>query len=164
MYHLWTQNALHVAANRSTRTGVIDKKYRSRYIEQLTDFGSFLALFINSTLHEFFYRPCRVLANRILSRGLAPSGIWPRKRIACGMDGKRARAHCETNNNGSANTQLHLDRATTLRSAPERNLVFASRPPSREKNDRLRETSPDTSVNRLGKRKIFLRASRLHFN
>lgn len=58
-------------------------------------------------------------------------------------------ARGETNNNGSANTQLRrgISLATALRRGPERNLVFASRTATARKNDRPRGASFNTSVN-----------------
>lgn len=143
MYHLWTQNVLHVAANRSTRcTGVIDKKLRSRYIERLTDFGSFLALLINSTLHKFFIVHAACMdTDRALSRGLAPSGT-PRRRIACGRE-TRARTRGELITTAPQTRNY----TSTARHKPRYHITKCTRTKSRfhiaRKNDWPRETSPD---------------------
>lgn len=116
-----------------------DKKFRSRYIARLT--GS------PRQLHppRVSYCPCRALADR---PHLAVSGIRLRRKIACG------RAHGETNNNGSANTQLprrHEPRYH-ITTCPRTKSRFRLAAAAARKNDRPRETNSDTSVNRLGRR------------
>jgi len=78
-------------------------------ISRVTGFGSFLASPCQLHPLRFSYCPRRVLVDRAISRGLASSEDWPRRRLR--VDGERTRARCETNNNGSTNTQLRLDGA-----------------------------------------------------
>lgn len=142
---------------------MIDKKFRSRYIKRLTDFGSFFALLISSTLRGFLIvhaaRSGPISRSRSLRRDPAPEEdcVWTgNARVV-----KLITTAPQTRNYVS-----------TVRHEPRYRITKCPRTKSRfriaaavaRKNDRPRETSSDTSVNRLGRRGIFLRTSRLHFN
>lgn len=129
-------------------------------ISRLTGFGSFLALLVSSTLHGFLiiHAACSSIGPYLVV------SLPPRYGPGGGLrvDRERTRARCETNNNGSTNTQLRLDGAawTVLPhyDVPRTKSHFRIAVAAARKNDRPRGTRTDTFVNRLGRRDLFKRA------
>jgi len=138
-------------------------------ISRVTGFGSFLASPCQLHPLRFSYCPRRVLVDRVISRGLASSEVWPRRRLRVDGERTRARARAVKLITTAPQTRNYV---STARHEPcyritmclERNLVFASQLPLQEKTIDLAGWDPILSLTGLGDARDFFKGRCLRFN